>query len=300
MGILVTGATGLLGQDLCRVLTSDEEVVGWARRIGQVPPWPGVRWESVDVTDCEAVLKRLQEIKPPWVIHSAAMTDLDACEQDPQAAHRVNVQGSRNVALGCAQVEAALLAISTDYVFDGKGNRSYREEDPPNPLSVYAKSKWEGEQEVLKATGRSCVVRVSGLFGSGRSNFVTQAVEAFRQRRPVRVVTDQVNSPSYTFDLAHGIKRLIDLLTEAGLTDRIFHLANEGAATRMEVALAIAKRLKASESLVEKTTWAALNRPARRPANSRLDCSRFARLAGGPLRSWRDALQDFLEEGCQV
>lgn len=294
--ILITGATGLLGSDLCRLLGQGNDLIGWARRPKRDLALQGRGiLESVDITDPEAVTEGIERLRPQIVVHSAAMADVDACEVDPAVAHRVNVDGMENVARACAQVDAILVAISTDYVFDGQLDRPYREEDPAHPLSVYAKSKWEGEKVALQAAPRSCVVRVSGLFGSGRANFVTGAVEAFRQGKPVRVVTDQVNSPSYTLDLAGGFKRLIDFLENGDFSDRILHLANGGGATRMEVARVIAETLEAPDSLIERTIWAAMNRPARRPPNSRLDCSRFIRIAGQPLRSWEDALRDFLK-----
>ena len=200
--------------------------------------------------------------------------------------------------MACREIGAFLMAISTDYVFDGESSRPYREEDRAHPISVYGRSKWEGEQKAL-TNGPDCLaIRVSGLFGAGRANFVTGAIENFKTGRPVHVVTDQVNSPSYTTDLAEGIWRLIQAHEKAPTALRgLLHLANTGGASRLEVAQAIAHHLGAPESLIVKTTWAAMNRPARRPARSVLDGNRFAALTGAPLRSWQEALGGFLNSG---
>ncbi|MBI3333836.1 MAG: dTDP-4-dehydrorhamnose reductase [Candidatus Omnitrophica bacterium] len=306
MRILVTGATGLLGQELCRLLSSRADLVGWARRIpSQRGPVP---LDSVDITDSAAVSSRIKKFRPEWVIHTAALTDVDASERDPSLAMEINGGGARNVARACAEAGAFLIAVSTDYVFDGASPRPYTEEDPTGPVNAYGRSKLEGEQAVLRcaggfgwrrphhrplAGGRSLVIRVSGLFGSGRPNFVTGVVENLRAERPVKAVATQVNSPSYVVDVSQGIGRLIELNPPAG----ILHLANEGAASRFQVAQAVADLLgmDRSKSLIQAASWADFDRAAPRPPHSALDCGRFARLTGAPLRPWRAALQAFLQ-----
>ncbi len=299
----MTGATGLLGTDLCRHLGGRHEVLGWARHAGH----SGARIELIDVTDEKAVAAGLQRWAPSVVVHAAAMTDVDACEREPGAASRVNVGGAQNVAAGCAAIGACLVSISTDYVFDGEAGRPYREEDPPRPVSHYGRTKLEGEREALAACPRAVVVRVSGLFGSARSNFVSAAIERLREGQPVPVVTDQVNSPSYTADLARGIGWLIDRIGrepdaagQGGPLHGPLHLANAGGATRAQVAEVLADWVGAPRGLLRKTTWAELNRPARRPPQSQLDCGRFERMAGEGLRPWREAVQAFVETELKV
>lgn len=288
MRLVITGATGLLGSELCRSLQGRYSVIAWARR-------------APDITQLETVETTLKSLQPDLVIHTAAMTDVDACEGDPEGAMRVNALGAENVAKACASAGAALMAISTDYVFDGCLGRPYREGDPTNPVNAYGRSKLEGERRAFKFSPKCMVVRVSGLFGAGRANFVTSAAERFKAGEPVSVVTDQAYSPSYTVDLAAGIGQLIRKweadpreALAGGECHGVFHLANDGAGSRLEVALRIARFLGVSEPVIRQTTWKGLNRPAQRPVNSRLECGRFARLCGAPLRPWDQALEAFL------
>lgn len=293
MKVLITGAAGLLGTDLCRVLGERHEVAAWSRRAAS----------GIDITDDRTVAEAIRQARPAVVVHTAAMTDVDGCERDPKGAWKTNVDGARAVAAGCASVGACLVAVSTDYVFDGLAGRPYRESDAPNPVSHYGRSKLEGEQEALRACPRTLVVRVSGLFGSARANFVSMAFEKLKAGQRVPVVTDQVNSPSYTGDLAWGIGRLLERLERepgsaapGGELHGPLHLANAGGATREQVGQLIADHMGASRNLLERTTWAALQRPARRPPRSDLDCGRFARLAGKGMRPWEDAVRAFLEK----
>ena len=306
MLVLITGSTGLLGTELCRRLGTRHSLVGWARRTPAAPgqKGSGVLMESVDVTDRQVVLEGISRHRPEVVIHSAAMSDVDACELDPSAAMRFNAEAVESVARACASVGSLLITVSTDYVFDGESTGAYREESPPNPISVYGRSKLEGELRALKTAPRCIVLRVSGLYGPARPNFVTGAVERFRAGRPVKVVTDQIYSPSYAVDLAEGLEKLLQKLEQdpksgktGGQMLGILHCANSGGSSRLEVAKGIARHLGAPESLIDRTTWSALSRPALRPANSQLDCTRFSELIGGPLRDWKAALQAFLESG---
>ena len=258
--------------------------------------------EAVDITDGEAVSRQMKRSRPEVVVHAAGMTDVDACEKDPPGAWAANAGGTRHVAAACAEVGAFLMAISTDYLFDGTAGRLYNEEDLPNPINVYGRSKQEGEQFALALAPQALVVRVSGLFGEGRANFVSAAIRQMRAGEPVPVVTDQVNSPSYTMDLAEGIVGLVERYRQdptaaepRGRLHRILHLANTGSASRLEVAERVAGCLGVFPALIRKTTWAALNRPARRPPKSGLDCGRYAGLAGRPLRPWAEAVKAFVE-----
>jgi dTDP-4-dehydrorhamnose reductase len=294
MRILVTGATGLLGTDLCRALAKRHQVIGWARRLRPAVD-PSVTWESVDITDAQATRGGIHRWQPHLVIHSAALSDVDACERDPAAAYAVNAEGTEKVARATAEVGAFLIAVSTDYVFDGSADRPYREEDKTAPVNVYGQAKRKGEEAALACCRRCLVVRVSGLFGAGRPNFVSQAVQRLRTGQEVPAVSDQVNSPSYTVDLAGAFSRLIEMSLPGGPLPGILHLANSGSATRLDLAQQIARFLDLPASLIQQTTWASLNRPAKRPGNSRLDCGRFAQISGADLRPWPEALASFLQ-----
>ncbi len=294
MRILVTGATGLLGTDLCRTLSRRHEVAGWARRWKPQEAAATVKGESVDVTDPKAVGDGMRRWRPEAVIHCAALGDVDACERDPGLARAVNAEAVGTVARACASLSAFLIAVSTDYVFDGSSRRPYREEDIPSPVNLYGRMKWEGERLALKESDRCLVVRVSGLFGAARSNFVSQTVKRFSAGETVPAVTDQINSPSYTADLAEAMGGIVERMGEKPLYG-ILHLANSGSATRLEMAERIARFFHAEESLIRPTSWAALDRPARRPSYTALDCARYAEWAGVSLRNWSEALSSFLE-----
>ena len=298
--ILITGATGLLGSELCRRLSGPHEVIGWAR---QLPAAGGQEWkpERVDITQAPLVQEGMNRLRPRVVVHAAAMTDVDACEKDPESARRMNAEATGTLAAACAGVGAVLLAVSTDYVFDGASSVPYRESDAVNPISFYGLSKLEGEQKALSLAPRVMIARGSGLFGPARESFVSLAARRLRAGETVPAVTDQVNSPSYTVDLAEGIAQLIsplerspDAAERGGPLHGVFHLANRGGASRMQVAERVAQILGAAPSLIQQTRWVDLDRPARRPPQSQLDSSRFAQTVGRYLRNWEQALQSFL------
>ena len=302
MRILVTGATGLLGTELCRQLGPLAQLLGWGRRLPEHPVSPRVTYEAVDVTNLEGVRSGLDRWRPQVVVHTAAMTDVDASETQPSLAWEVNAKATQGLAESCRRVGAYLIAISTDYVFDGASARPYREEDPPHPINRYGESKLEGERLALASASRVLVVRVSGLFGPARPNFVTLAIQRFRAGESLPAVTNQRISPSYTVDLAMGIGKLItryekdpSQAEEGGALHGVLHLANSGGATRVEVAETVATSLGASMGLIHHLTWEEMNRPAKRPPQSQLDCSRFAQLTGSFLRPWEAAVKAFLD-----
>ena len=296
----MTGATGLLGSDLCRVLAGRHEVTGWARKSRQ----SAAPMQPVEITDPKAVRSAMERFSPEAVIHTAAQSDVDACETDPVSAALINVKGVEIVARAAESAGAVFLPVSTDYVFDGSLNRPYREEDEPHPLQAYGRLKLEGEQAALKQASRCVILRVSGLFGSARPNFVLSSAIKFRAGQGVPVVADHRYSPSYTLDLAGGVERLLDRIEQdpravkaGGPLYGPLHLANSGGASRLQVAREIARLLGASPSLIEETSWKTLNRPAKRPADSQLDCRRFSQRVGAPLRPWAEAVRAFLDSG---
>ena len=296
----MTGATGLLGSELCRRLSGSHQVTGWARHIPAAAD-PGWNLEKVDITQTPSVQQGIRRLRPHVVVHAAAMTDVDACEKDPVSARRMNAEATGTLAAACAETGAVLLAVSTDYVFDGASPVPYRESDAVNPISLYGRSKLEGEKKALSLAPRVMIARVSGLFGPARDNFVSLAARRLKAGQTVPAVTDQVNSPSYTVDLAEGIAQLIaplerspEMAEKAGPLHGVFHLANRGGASRLQVAEQVARVLGAPAALIRKTRWADLGRPARRPPQSQLDSGRFAQTVGRYLRSWQEALEAFL------
>lgn len=292
MRVIVTGATGLLGTDICRALAKETELLGWARR---VPLKNFVPVESVDITNFSEVVSSFRRWRPDWVIHTAALSDVDACEKDPALAAKVNTLGSEHVAKACQETGAALLAVSTDYVFDGEAKRPYREEDPVHPINAYGRSKCEAEEVVLRWAKQGTILRVSGLFGWARQNFVSSCAKTFLSGGDVTVVP-QKYSPSFAVDLAQGIRGIMQKFP-AGYRG-ILHLANSGGASREELACAIGEivGIFEPESHLRHSSWEKLEKLASRPLDTRLDCTRYAQLIGQPLRSWQEALHAFFEK----
>lgn len=255
MRVLITGAGGQLGQDLVRAFAPDDVVAAGRDRL--------------DVGDRDQVLGTIMSVRPDVVIHAAAWTAVDGCEEDPDRAFRVNALGARHVADGCTRAGAHLCAISTDYVFDGSGTAPYREWDQTRPLGIYGRSKLAGEGEILGLAPGASVVRTSWLCGAGGSNFVkTMLRVAKTSDGPVPVVDDQHGCPTFTSDLAP----LIRFLAVSRLPG-VFHATNQGPTTWFAFARAIFDASGTDPSRVVPITTAALSPPRRapRPAYSVLD-----------------------------
>ena len=272
MRVMVTGAGGLLGHAVLPVLRAKGDDVH------------AFTHAELDVTDGPGFTARAAEIRPDWIFHLAAWAKVDDCEADPGRAHRVNAEGAHHAAEAAQAAGAALLAISSDYVFDGSATRPWREDDPTGPLNVYGASKLAGEQ-AIRATGvRHWIVRTAWLFGPGGGNFVDSILKRARSGAPLAVVDDQRGSPTYTPDLAEGLRRLAET-AENGT----YHVVSEGTATWHELAVAAVKEAGLAIE-VGRTTTAALARPARRPAYSALATRKFAAATGWKLPHWSDAV----------
>jgi dTDP-4-dehydrorhamnose reductase len=244
---------------------------------------------EADVTRLESLRGALLPFRPEWIAHLAAFTRVDDCESQPERAFAVNAQGSRHVAQVGAEAGAGVLAISTDYVFDGRGTRPYREDDAAAPQSVYGRSKWEGEQAVRELTPRHRIVRTAWLYGAGGPNFVDTILGRARAGQPLRVVDDQRGSPTFTADLAEGLTRLL-------ATDRIgtFHCTNSGECTWYDLAAHVVAHAGLATPL-ERTSTAGFPRPAPRPAYSVLSNVGFEAATGWRMPEWRDAVDRYLE-----
>ena len=272
MRIFVTGSAGQLGQALTRVFAHEHLYQA--------------THAAADITQ-RRIIATIMDFKPDVIIHAAAMTDVDVCELQPALAFEVNEQGTRHVAEAARRTGAILVYVSTDYVFDGTKGAPYVETDSPNPINVYGQSKLAGEQAAQEAE-RWCIVRTSWLYGEGRRNFVTNVLEWASTQPILRLVHDKVGSPTYTNDLAQAIRHVL----EAGTSCRVFHAAGGGVCNWVEYGqeiLQLARRQKE----IQPIAFDALQRPARRPANSALwnvalEEQRFR------MRPWQEALQDFM------
>ena len=265
----------MLGQDLMALL---------ALRHQPIP----LRRADADLTDSDAVVRALEARRPEAVVHTAAYTAVDDCESHPEIAYRVNGEGTRHLALACRRLQIPMVYISTDYVFDGEKADPYVETDEPNPLNVYGWSKLQGERSVQELLRQFWIVRVSWLFGPLGKNFVRTIMEQARSGRSLRVVTDQMGAPTYTMDLA---ARLEAILTEPAAPG-VYHLSNGGYCSWFEFAREIVAQSGLGETSITPIPASVLQRPARRPKNSRLGTIR--NLAIGPPPSWQDALTRYL------
>ncbi len=225
---------------------------------------------------------------PDLVIHAAAMTDVDGCELDPQAAYRVNGEGTRNMALACQESGAAMVYISTDYVFDGSKVEPYLEEDEPHPLNVYGRSKLAGEEYVQGLLAKFYIVRSAWLYGPGGKNFVEKVLKLAEEREELRMVTTEVGSPTYTRDLAEAIAGLIEW-PEYG----IYHLVNEGSCSRYEWAKKVLELAGRGDFPLHPSQG--YPRAAQVPPHAVLKNRRAARL-GIRLRPWPEALAAYFSE----
>lgn len=249
---------------------------------------------ELDIADAASRERFFEGLAPPLVVvNAAAMTQVDRCEREPEAARRANADAPEALARLCQARGFSLVHVSTDYVFSGVSERPYREDDPPAPASEYGRSKLAGEQRVLALCPSALVVRTSWVFGRGRNFIAAILAQAAEKRRlgdaaPLRVVDDQRGRPTYAVDLAAGISTLV----EAGASG-LYHVANRGEATWWELARACLDEAGFAGLAVDRIRTQDLSLPAPRPTYSVLDCSKAEALGVRP-RSWGDALRAFL------
>jgi dTDP-4-dehydrorhamnose reductase len=273
MRILITGANGQLGRALQRALSGRDLL-----------PLDHAR---LDVTDSVAVHKAIVDARPDVVIHAAAWTDTANCERDSERAMLVNATGARNIAVTSRETGATMLHVSTNEVFDGEKGAPYDEDDTPQAINTYGRSKLAGEVAVSETLPEHYIVRTSWLYGPGRASFPEKVLQNAREHGRLRLVTDEVASPTLTGDLAAAIGRLIET-REFG----IYHVTNEGECSRQEWAEEVL-RVAGVEVPIEATTQKAFGLPYRKPAVSALANNRAAKL-GITLRPWREALRDHM------
>lgn len=276
MRILITGAKGRLGSALASVLSKRQHEVY------------GIDADTADITDRVASERVFAEVAPQLVIHCAALTAVDYCAEHPDEALRINGFGTQVIAQACLDHNAALVYISTNEVFDGQSYRPYLEYDPPNPINPYGYSKWVGEQIVRALLHRHYIIRTSWLFAHGGRNFIHAILQKAQAGQHLRVVVNEVSTPTYCNDLAEAIARLID----TGYYGT-YHLVNEGQASRFQFAQATLAAAGLSHIRLEPIVQAEYLRASRPPEHAVLRNVAAARL-GIVLRPWQEALADFL------
>ena len=261
----------------------------------------GTAWQplpssaSLDIRNREEVLGWFKIHQPDVVLHVAAMTAVDACETNPELAFAVNRDGTRHIAEAANEVGARIVYVSTDYVFNGGGERPWKPEDPVSPLNVYGSSKQAGEDEIRNALENHAIARVSWLYGPGGPSFFHTMARLGARRNggtePLRVVSDQIGAPTNTEVLAGALRALAESNVQG-----TFHLAPTGAVSWYEYARTIFKCLGLHDVPIEPCSSTEFPRPAPRPHNSRLDTHRFDRLGLYELGTWEDGVIQFAQQ----
>jgi dTDP-4-dehydrorhamnose reductase len=276
---LITGAGGMLGQDLLARLNG-ESVVALDRK-------------ALDLTDPDAVLAAVEEHRPDVVVNCAAWTAVDDAETQEEQALRINGDGPRHLAEACAKTGAKLLQVSTDYVFAGDGTSPYAEDAPTAPRSAYGRTKLAGEQAVLAALpGAGYVVRTAWLYGAGGGNFVRTMIKLEGIKDTLDVVDDQRGQPTWTADLADRLVRLGQAALAGTAPAGVYHGTSGGETTWFGFTREIFRLLGADPERVRPTTSEAFVRPAPRPAYSVLGHDRWRAAGIEPVRDWREALAE--------
>lgn len=278
MKVLVTGAKGQLGIDVMKRLRT--------MRIEAL----GVDAEDFDLTDEEAVMQAVCNARPDAIIHCAAYTAVDKAEREPEVCCRVNGIGTLNLVRAALRVDAKLLYVSTDYVFDGNGDAAFEADDRKQPQNIYGLSKLQGEEAVRSLMTRFFIVRTSWVFGANGGNFVKTMLRLGNEKREIGVVSDQIGSPTYTPDLAR-------LLCDMIRTNRfgIYHATNEGYCSWADLAQAVMIRA-GRRCRVKPVTTAEYGSPTRRPLNSRLSKTSLDQAGFERLPDWQNALARCLNE----
>jgi dTDP-4-dehydrorhamnose reductase len=292
MKAVVVGAAGQVGAALVGALGSFAEVRPLDRRV-------------LDVSDLDAVRDALRREKPAVVVNASAFTDVDGAERDEAAATRVNRDAVAVMGEECRRLRAGLVHYSTDFVFDGRGSRPYREDDPTGPLGAYGRSKLAGEVALAESEAPAIVLRTAWVYSPGRKSFVASILRLARERETLRIVSDQSGSPTFAGDLAiatalllHGFQK--DPFAACDEARGIYHLAGSGETTRYELAKAIvALDPRAAEHRVRELSPIATSEyplPAARPAYAPLACGKFKQRFGIQLPPWREALARALRQ----
>ena len=278
MRVFVTGVKGQLGYDVMNELEK------------QGLEGIGVDIDEMDITDADQVNKVIKEAAPDAVIHCAAYTAVDAAEDNEEICRKVNAQGTENIAKVCEELDIKMMYISTDYVFNGQGERPWEPDDEREPLNVYGQTKYEGELAIEEHVKKFFTVRIAWVFGVNGKNFIKTMLNLGKTHDHLTVVNDQTGSPTYTYGLA---RLLVDMIQ----TDKYgrYHATNEGICTWYEFACEIFKQagMNVSVAPVSSDEYPA---KAKRPSNSRMDKSKLTANGFTPLPTWQDALSRYLKE----
>jgi len=282
--VIITGAGGLVGRAAVTAFgAKGDSVIGLTR-------------DDLDISDSMAVHEQIGSASPDVVVNCAAWTDVDGCEFDHQRAMRVNARGPELLAIACRGAGALLITISTDYVFDGAKAGFYTQRDQPNPQSVYAKSKLEGERRPQFDWARTIVVRSGYIFGEGGRNYLSKFLEYARAGTPLKAISDCFGTPTYAPHLAERLYQLAKLDLPG-----VYHVVNGGeGASFSEFIESGVKMAGMDPALVESISMDSLARPAARPRNSRLRCLLSPAIGLAEMPHWCDALREYVDRTAQA
>lgn len=275
MRILIAGSNGMLGNDLKEVLQDKHELILTTSK-------------TMDITNKNHTIDFISNEKPDIVINSAAYTDVDGCEENQDVAYAVNGKGVKNLALACRAVDCPLVHISTDYIFNGKNDRPWVENDEADPISVYGKSKLKGEEAILEILDKFFIVRTAWLYSVNGRNFPKTMLELAENHSEITVVYDEIGTPTYAMDLANAISQLIE-------TDfyGIYHITNSGSCSWCEFARYIFEVANVDVNVIP-VTASEFARAAPRPSYSVLKNKTWVENGFKPLRSYKDAISEYI------
>ncbi|MCF0163502.1 MAG: dTDP-4-dehydrorhamnose reductase [Fusobacterium necrophorum] len=276
--ILITGGNGQLGNDFQRLF--DQLHIEYIATDVQ----------ELDITDIAKVREFVQRRKISCIINCAAYNNVDKAEDEPELCKKINTEAPRDLAIIAKEIGAEYMTYSTDFVFDGKKKSPYIEEDIPNPLSVYGRTKYEGEQEVLKANSNSFVIRTSWVFGIANNNFNKQVIAWSQSKNELFIVDDQISSPTYSRDLAYFTWKLLQT-KKYGL----YHFSNAGEASKYDQAKYVLDRIGWKGNLKRAKTNDFILK-AKRAEYTKLDSNKLEKLIGEEIPSWKLEIDSFLKE----
>ena len=295
--VLITGSSGMLGIELVHRLRDMYDVT--CTDIAAKPnPYCEVKnFIKCDITDTAQTVNMIKNTGPDAIVHTAAWTDVDGCELEPEKAMKINAEGTHNIVLGAKEANALIFYVSSDFVFDGEKTSPYQEDDTPNPINVYGMSKFKGETFIRKALDRYFIVRTSWLFGRYGKHFVDIILDKADRKEELRVVIDQFGSPTYTVDLCGALEKLLAIGLERNSMGGVYHFSNRGSCSWYKYAEQIIRLANRNAAGIVPITSAELDRPAKRPKMSILNTDKYASVSGGAPRSWESALEDYLFSG---
>jgi dTDP-4-dehydrorhamnose reductase len=284
MKILITGSNGMLGTDLVNQLMDRKVSLDLNVEVIEAPH------NVLDITLKDKVSGFISTHTPDIIVNCAAFTNVDKCETEREAALNVNALGPKYIASAAKECGARVIHISTDFVFDGNGNRPYTEEDQTNPLSEYGRTKLEGERNIRSHCNSYLIVRTSWLFGHHGINFATKMLELAEHNKELSIVTDEIVSPTYTPDLAGALWTLIKQECEG-----VINVSNDGSCSLYEWAEYILETM-GYKIKINPIKLSEYKRPAKVPLNSTLNCQKFTTITGMRMRPWQEAVESYLKK----